>query len=163
MWHLELLPPSLASAASISGSPTTCLLQLVCHGTRGRPCRSRLFAEICHLWPRDSHETGQWELHGIDGEQDLRCLPVKLLANSESRVSPCSLHIALGLVKLSTIDNSMLRRTGEAIVQSALYGPAGITSLFSKVKSPNKMNTGRCVSKAWQGQMGRWDISPCGI
>ena len=37
----------------------------------------------------------------FQGEQDLRCFPLKFLANSESRVSPCSLHIALGLVKSS--------------------------------------------------------------
>ena len=70
--------------------------------------------------------SGRGKSSRFQGEQDLWCFPLKLLANSESRMDPCSLHIALGLV-VNAMGGSMLRRTGEAIVRSVLYGPANIT------------------------------------
>ena len=60
-------------------------------------------------------------------------------------MDPCSLHIALGLV-VNAMGGSMLRRTGEAIVRSVLYGPANITiNPFNKGEIFKEMNARRCL------------------
>ena len=52
---------------------------------------------------------------GANRKQNLRCLHLKLLADSESRVSSYTPDITLDLVKSSAIGDSVLRRTGEVM------------------------------------------------
>ena len=59
------------------------------------------------------------------GQQDLPCLPLHLLENPKRWVSPCTLHIGLGLV--NALDKSMVNAAGEDIVTEELYRPANVT------------------------------------
>ena len=59
------------------------------------------------------------------GQQGLPCVPPSLLQDPANRVSPCTLHIGLGLV--NKIDQSMLRSAGEEVVTEELYRKANVT------------------------------------
>ena len=102
-------------------------MQLVCNGPRERPveadCMERDVA--CDLEMFVALGSNHGKSSRCHGQQDVPCLPLKLLANPKTRVSPCCLHIALVLV--NALDDSMLRRAGEDVVQAALYGPANVT------------------------------------
>lgn len=87
------------------------------------------------------------------GQQAPPCLPLHLLNDPASRISPCTLHIALGLV--NALDKSMTTKAGEGEME-AWYAAAKVT------KSPYQGGTfegNECrrlvraaCSSAWSGE-----------
>lgn len=59
------------------------------------------------------------------GQQAIPCVPMDILRHPKQRVSPCCLHVALGLV--NALDQSMVNRVGEEVVHAQLYRPANLT------------------------------------
>ena len=59
------------------------------------------------------------------GQQDIPCLPLKMLQNPRICVGPCTLHIGLELVNM--LDEAMIGATGEDVVTEEFYKMANAT------------------------------------